>query len=106
MGLDEWLKTEDVIRCTKYMAGVLSKQIIPEYTVPDYPRSVSEFGCCVRLLDAVPEFLGKIKYLGINSRHWTALVANWDELTKLYNDDRRDELNKRMQEIYGAALYE
>ncbi len=67
----------------------------------DHPHDDGDFGRCYKLLVAVPEFKPRISEMSKRSKHWAALVKNWDELTTLYTDDGK--CYKRMQEIFTTV---
>jgi len=101
MGLQAWLDSDDVGMSSKFMAGVLSGRITAESAQPHYPRDGADFGRCVRLLEAVPEFVGLLPCMKQQGPNWAALVDIWDMLTELYNTDRGEDLYARMMIAYG-----
>ena len=50
----------------------------------DYPRDPSDFGRCLKLFIAVPEF--RLRLDEMKSRHsiWAKYVENWIEMERLY----------------------
>ena len=80
MGLGAWLASDDVGLSSRYMAGVLSGQFSPAYA---HPADSSDFGRCMRLLEAVPELRGKLDLMRDKSPEWSELVANWDRIESM-----------------------
>jgi hypothetical protein len=54
----------------------------------DYPLDSADFGRCYKLLQAVPEFRQRISEMAERSPQWAILSKNWDELERLYEQDR------------------
>jgi hypothetical protein len=80
MGLGAWLASDDVGLSSKYMAGVLSGQFAAEYA---HPADSSDFGRCMRLLEAVPELRDKLDLMRDKSPEWAELVANWERIESM-----------------------
>lgn len=67
-----------------------------------YPLDPSDFGRCVRLLAAVPEWRARLPELAALSPEWDGLVANWDRLEALY----WEELPAKTAPRLYAAMHE
>ena len=71
-----------------------------------HPYDPSDFGRCMELLEAVPEFRPRLKEMAEVSPVWAELVENWDELEKLYKEEfptgKAPKLYDRMQEIING----
>ena len=75
--------------------GVSSKNMVRVFVGLDhdksvfggYPHDPSDFGRCYKLLQAVPEVKGAFSELAKRSDVWARLIANWDELERLYLRD-------------------
>lgn len=105
MGLEAWLDSDDTGASSLYMAWCLSagqfgywhgrKQ--PE---PAYPRDPDDLGRCIRLIEAVPEFGGKIPEMAHRGAKWLAVTSNWARWAEMY-DDGDESLYDTMQAAYG-----
>lgn len=105
MGLEAWLDSDDTGSSSLYMAWCLSagqfgywqgrKQ--PE---PAYPHDPDDLGRCIRLIEAVPEFGGKIPEMSHRGAHWLAVTTNWTRWVEMY-DDGDESLYDAMQAAYG-----
>lgn len=51
------------------------------------PSDPDDFGRCYRLLKLIPEWKPRLSEVAARYPVWTALVAHWDELTALYEDE-------------------
>jgi hypothetical protein len=82
MGLEAWLKSDDVGMSSRYLAWCMFGGTEPEYA---HPLDADDFGRCYRLLRAVGAngaFCARNK-----SYQWNALEKNWDGLEKMYEID-------------------
>lgn len=105
MGLEAWLDSDDTGSSSLYMAWCLSsgqfgfwqgrKQ--PE---PAYPHDPDDLGRCIRLIEAVPEFGGKIPEMAHRGVQWLAVTTNWTRWVEMY-DDGDESLYDAMQAAYG-----
>jgi len=84
MGLTEWLASDRTGLSSLFMAGVLGGFSRP-YA---YPRDPSDFGRCLGLLDAVPEFRARIGEMKGQGPEWSALIGAWDELESLFLEEK------------------
>lgn len=51
---------------------------------PDHPHDACDFGRCLGLLEAVPEWRSRVPELATLSPCWKAIVEQWDLLEELY----------------------
>ena len=69
----------------------------PDYIADDrgysHPHDPDDLLRCMRMIDAVPEFKGRIGEMAGCSREWAALAAHWDDLCKTLTDEAPDWLN-------------
>ena len=83
--LNKWLASGD--------RGISSEAITSQLTginilgggwPTDYPRDPPDFGRCLRLLIAVPEF--KLRLDEMKSRHpiWAKYIKNWADMERFY----------------------
>ncbi|HCD1107773.1 hypothetical protein [Morganella morganii] len=99
MGLKRWMSSDDTGLSSLYMASVLSDGgFTAEFAFPWDP---SDFGRCIRLIEAVPEMAGFISKMQSHGPEWTAIVANWEEWKKLYHDENGEELYRQMKDAYA-----
>lgn len=82
--LESWLLSGDTGLSSKFMASVLSGHNMKRN---DHPYDASDFGRCVRLLEAEPELRKKLSLMNNHGPYWQILVKNWDKLESLYKDD-------------------
>lgn len=99
MGLRAWLASHDTGMSSLYMASVLSGQICSSGFA--FPWDPSDFGRCIRLIEAVPEMAGFINKMQSHGPEWAAIVANWEEWKKLYHDENSEELYRQMKDAYA-----
>jgi len=50
----------------------------------NHPHDPDDFSRCYKLLEVVPEWKNELSKLKTLSHQWSALVDNWDELTRMY----------------------
>jgi hypothetical protein len=80
MGLAKWLASDDTGMSSKFMAAVLGG-IGGKYA---HPWDSGDFGRCVRLLDAVPEFRERIAMMRQHGPQWNSLLDCWDQAENAY----------------------
>jgi len=85
MGLLAWLASDRVGLSSKYMAHVMSGGTLGARYA--HPHDPADFGRCLGLLDAVPEFRSKLSMMALESREWEGLVQEWDVLESLYREE-------------------
>lgn len=56
----------------------------------NHPYDPDDFSRCYKLLEAVPEWKTRLHNLKILSTEWCNLVNNWDELTRMYELNKKD----------------
>lgn len=57
----------------------------------DLPSDPSDFGRCWRLLRRFPEWRGRLSEVAEIFPLWRPMVSSWDQLTTLYEKERRNE---------------
>lgn len=110
MGLEAWLDSDDTGSSSLYMAWCLSGGQFgywqgrnqPE---PAYPRDPDDLGRCIRLIEAVPEFGGKIPEMAHRGSHWLAVTTNWARWVEMYYDENDDGtlVSEEMEAAYALA---
>jgi hypothetical protein len=75
-----------------YDAGVSSKTIVYALTgrttsPTNVPLDPDDFGRCYRLLQRFPEFRPRLGEVARKFPEWKGLVAHWDELSALYEEE-------------------
>lgn len=110
MGLEAWLDSDDTGASSLYMAWCLSAGQFGywqgrEQPEPAYPRDPDDLGRCIRLIEAVPEFGGKITEMAHRGAHWLAVTTNWDRWVKMYYDENDDGtlVSEDMEAAYALA---
>lgn len=58
------------------------------------PRDSSDFGRCLGLLAAAPEFRDRMNEVATISPEWSAVVEHWAELETLYHSEAEDKGKK------------
>jgi len=110
-GLAAWLRSDETGQSSIYMASHLAPRIglmvySREYAVPHDPE---DFERCVKLLDAAPELRPHLNEMAraVHGKIWNRLAAEWDELERLYREERptgrAPKLFARIQAIHDAA---
>lgn len=98
-GLMGWLASDETGLSSREMARKLAPLAFSEgvmrvpgeplhFRGPNYPHDPSDLGRCVALLDAAPELRPHIPAMAEVCPEWAALVGSWDELEKLYREER------------------
>lgn len=64
-----------------------------------YPRDVSDFGRCYRLLNIVPEWRERVQEMADYGPYWSALAHAWSELSALYETGSHDKLYQKMKSL-------
>lgn len=108
MGLTSWLASDDTGASSQYMAYVLSTPADAEkfdYNVikNSHPHDPDDFGRCIRLIEAVPEFADRISKMSQHGKEWAVVAANWDEWAELYRLDEGERLYRLMELCYEAG---
>lgn len=62
----------------------------------DLPYDSDDFGRCYRLLNLIPEWRARLGEVSARFPIWGPMVAAWDELTALYEADRKHEASDRI----------
>lgn len=81
MGLEAWLRCDDVGLSSEYMARRLTGYGVARYS---HPYDADDFGRCLRMLDAVPELKGRVGEMADASDIWCRLVSVWNEAAEKY----------------------
>ncbi len=55
----------------------------------NHPYDPDDFSRCYRLLQAVPEWKGRVAELASLSSAWKGLAENWQKLTEMYEENER-----------------
>jgi hypothetical protein len=65
----------------------MADRLSGERGVYAHPHDPADFGRCLGLLIAVPEFRPRLAEMSNCSSQWSAIVAAWNELETLYNEE-------------------
>lgn len=105
IGLAAWLGSDDTGASSLFMASVLSRGQL--HAPKAYPHDLDDLGRCIRLLVAVPEFAERLHLMSSEGPKWAAVVANWAQWTRMYNDENDDgtELYDAMQAAYAGVTH-
>lgn len=75
------------------------------------PADPDDFGRCLRLLEAIPEWRGRLAEVAVAYPEWGPLVRAWDEFEGLYrtelgggHEGQAPRLYARMRELYRTEL--
>lgn len=83
--LIEWFVSDDTGSSSKaiaaHMTGTKAKYGM------DYPSDPSDLGRCLRLLEKIPEWKGRISEMAHHSPGWAGLVYKWDDICKCMQDE-------------------
>lgn len=110
MGLRSWLLSDETGSSSQYMAYVLSQAQGIEWPihlapipVSAYPRDPDDFGRCIGLIEAVPEFGGIIPEMSHRGAHWQAVTTNWADWLEMYHSGDADRLRTEMLDAFAKA---
>ena len=102
----EWLLSNDTGISSKTICAVMTNSKIGiDTSLPDIPYDPADFGRCYRLLKLFPEWRPRLPEVAAWFAAWEPMVAAWDELTNLYEEEIKNEsgvapkLYERMQEL-------
>lgn len=82
----EWIVRSDTGLSSKtiyaHMLGATPQK--SRWGGPDacYPRDPDDLGRCLRLLELIPEWKGRIAEMAVYGPYWAALVAQWEQLSE------------------------
>lgn len=102
MGAQAWLASDDTGTSSRYLLQeTIAPQMMPQATA--WPADPSDFGRCIRLMEAVPLVREKLSWMAVDGGVWKNLVENWPELENLYREElptgKAPKLYVRMKEI-------
>lgn len=90
----EWLLSGDTGISSKTILSVMTGSAMSGPFRPDIPYDPSDFGRCYRLLQKFPEWRERLPEVAATYPIWGPMVAAWDELTKLYEQELENEDGK------------
>jgi DNA-directed RNA polymerase subunit RPC12/RpoP len=82
-----WLANGDTGISSKTIWFTLMNRTAPIEFRPDVPHDPSDFGRCYRLLKVMPSWRSRLPEVAEKHKSWRPLVAAWDELTALYEQE-------------------
>ncbi|HEJ7283080.1 TPA: hypothetical protein SMF87_004532 [Serratia marcescens] len=110
MGLRAWLDSDDIGSSSIFMAFTLATHEQRQRHFRgrgkpsnNYPRDPDDLGRCIRLIDAVPEFGGRIPEMADKGAHWMAVTTNWDRWCTLHARQNYALLHSEMREAFAKA---
>lgn len=71
---------------------------------PHYPHDADDFGRCMKLIDAVPQWRERIPELADLSRRWGAIAENWDAIERRLRAGDTDGCTAILRETMNRAL--
>lgn len=83
----EWLLGNDTGISSMTIFSVMTGS---NYSSPDVPHDMGDFGRCYRLLKLFPEWRQRLPEVAAKHKKWGPMVEAWDELTAMY-EARLDE---------------
>lgn len=57
----------------------------------NHPYDPDDFSRCYKLLQAVPEWKSRILELGVLSKQWKNLSENWEKLTDMFEQNKKED---------------
>lgn len=90
-----WIVSSDTGMSSKALWAVMMDQKAGR----SHPADSSDIGRCFRLLEAVPEWRGRLPEMSNVSKYWAALITDWDELQRLYDTGDHKALYDRMRQL-------
>lgn len=99
----KWALSDDAgmssMAICRHMAGLNA-----EYA--DYPRDVGDLGRCLRLLEEVPEWKGRMHEMAKYGPVWQSLSERWEELAELMEEESGIDFSKKNKaQRTAAALF-
>ena len=67
------------------------------------PSDSGDFARCMRLLDAIPAWRGRLEEVARAFPEWKPLVAQWDRLESLYRQKKSEELFDMLRELRSVS---
>jgi hypothetical protein len=101
MGLTAWLASDDTGLSSLYMASKLTGMFEAKYA---YPRDPTDFGRCLRLVEAVPELESKIRDMSQHGNGWAVVAAHWYEWSEVYSTGDGERLYRLMRLCYEGGV--
>lgn len=101
--INQWLNGKDTGSSSLCMARILTgiqTGIDRRFVLNPPPRDASDFGRCVRFLEAVPE-AKSIELMAAITPQWKILVENWRPLERLYRTRKDRELSEQIHSLIG-----
>ena|ERR1035437_1262502 len=101
-GLEKWLQSDETGLSSLYIASILSGRSTLRNRIVErnIPHDGSDFGRCLKLLEAVPEWKKRLGEVGKKGGPtWKKLIENWKKLEELYKKERSVEVYEKISEI-------
>lgn len=101
-----WLTNGDTgISSETIWSVLMNRRIAKPHWHADVPHDPADFGRCYRLLKVMPSWRARLPEVAEKYPKWAPLVAAWDELTALYEEEEPSgmapKLYARMKELRG-----
>ncbi len=80
------------------MCGLNPKAILKTHW-SSYPYDSGDFGRCYKLLQAIPEWRGRIKEMACLGNVWDKIAITWQDLENLYVDEKPKELYSKLSKL-------
>lgn len=98
----DWIISRDTGTSSKTIWAVMMGAELYDSFMVDIPHDPSDFGRCHRLLNHFPEWRDRLPEVAERFPKWLPLVNHWDELTELYNEERKQETAPKLYEKLQA----
>lgn len=79
-----WMQNGDTGTSSKTIWSVMTGETVERHGIPYDP---ADFGRCYRLLKVMPSWRARMPEVATAHPAWAGLVAAWDELTTLYEEE-------------------
>lgn len=73
-----------------------------DFSFKSHPHDAGDFGRCMELLDAVPEWRERIGEMADVSAQWSRLSSMWPKIERSYRAGRRKEVDRMIRSAIAA----
>jgi hypothetical protein len=83
----DWIVGPDTGASSKEIWGAMVGARLSIVRRVAHPRDPADLGRCLRLLERIPEWRGRISEMAELSPVWASLAQYWDELEAMFRED-------------------